>query len=275
MRTALLILFAIVSIESTCQISTCHTDTDVYPSTTEIHSFKSLADDTIFIHIYTSYDLYVHLGLSPSGITQYIQELVGQVNSIYNLHHITIELADLTIWTEPDPYDLTDLTSGLTSFSSIHHQSHSGDLAHLITSDDRFVGGKAFFRGLCDDNKSFGISTVHGVLSNLWEYSWDTHILAHEIGHNLGSQHTHDCVWGPNNDEAIDGCSNNNGCDSAPIPEDGGTIMSYCQGHPEGIDFRLGLGEQPGSRIKNYIACLLYTSPSPRDLSTSRMPSSA
>ena len=29
------------------------------------------------------------------------------------------------------------------------------------------------------------------------------------------------------------------------------------------------------SRIKDIIGCLLYTSPSPRDLSTSRMPSSA
>ena len=28
-------------------------------------------------------------------------------------------------------------------------------------------------------------------------------------------------------------------------------------------------------KIKKYIPCLLYTSPSPRDLSTSRMPSSA
>ena len=37
-------------------------------------------------------------------------------------------------------------------------------------------------------------------------------------------------------------------------------------------------GEQSGhilSKINNFSGCLLYTSPSPRDLSTSRMPSSA
>ena len=34
----------------------------------------------------------------------------------------------------------------------------------------------------------------------------------------------------------------------------------------------MGLGLQPGDEV---ITCLLYTSPSPRDLSTSRMPSSA
>ena len=31
----------------------------------------------------------------------------------------------------------------------------------------------------------------------------------------------------------------------------------------------------PGARVGRYRLCLLYTSPSPRDLSTSRMPSSA
>ena len=35
------------------------------------------------------------------------------------------------------------------------------------------------------------------------------------------------------------------------------------------------LAEAPADALKIYVGCLLYTSPSPRDLSTSRMPSSA
>ena len=35
------------------------------------------------------------------------------------------------------------------------------------------------------------------------------------------------------------------------------------------------LDENDSDNIKHIMACLLYTSPSPRDLSTSRMPSSA
>ena len=41
------------------------------------------------------------------------------------------------------------------------------------------------------------------------------------------------------------------------------------------VDMRVFVGE-PGYEYKeNFRTCLLYTSPSPRDLSTSRMPSSA
>ena len=42
---------------------------------------------------------------------------------------------------------------------------------------------------------------------------------------------------------------------------------------PEAIENYFGDGERFGVRM--YYVCLLYTSPSPRDLSTSRMPSSA
>ena len=47
----------------------------------------------------------------------------------------------------------------------------------------------------------------------------------------------------------------------------------------ERIAYWLGVGAQATPKvatlIKKYGICLLYTSPSPRDLSTSRMPSSA
>ena len=40
-------------------------------------------------------------------------------------------------------------------------------------------------------------------------------------------------------------------------------------------DLQKGISAKNRSIHNNYITCLLYTSPSPRDLSTSRMPSSA
>ena len=65
------------------------------------------------------------------------------------------------------------------------------------------------------------------------------------------------------------------------------TSESVSEGHPDKVCDQISdaildayLKEDPDSRvacetlIKNNI-CLLYTSPSPRDLSTSRMPSSA
>ena len=50
--------------------------------------------------------------------------------------------------------------------------------------------------------------------------------------------------------------------------------------HDESNDCNIGdtvriMETRPLSKTKNWRVCLLYTSPSPRDLSTSRMPSSA
>ena len=50
------------------------------------------------------------------------------------------------------------------------------------------------------------------------------------------------------------------------------TVLSVGLGYIPGVQFSpFYLAQQSGA----YEACLLYTSPSPRDLSTSRMPSSA
>ena len=78
--------------------------------------------------------------------------------------------------------------------------------------------------------------------------------MTHEIGHNLGSPHTHACNWNGDN-TAIDGCGpasgNNEGCDG-PLPtETGGTIMSYCHlVSSVGINFANGFGPQPGALIR-------------------------
>src|SRR5690606_21482823 len=78
----------------------------------------------------------------------------------------------------------------------------------------------------------------------------------HEMGHNLGSPHTHACAWNGNN-TAIDGCGPTAGysegsCPMAPLPTNGGTIMSYCHlVSGVGINFNNGFGPQPGDLIRD------------------------
>ena len=53
-----------------------------------------------------------------------------------------------------------------------------------------------------------------------------------------------------------------------------GQDQAHAAGQPQGA-VGCGLGEASSDSDSSREACLLYTSPSPRDLSTSRMPSSA
>jgi hypothetical protein len=77
-------------------------------------------------------------------------------------------------------------------------------------------------------------------------------VITHEMGHLMGSRHTHACVWNGNN-TAIDGCSGatEGGCALPGIPASGGTIMSYCHQQSVGINFNLGFGPQPAAFILN------------------------
>ena len=41
--------------------------------------------------------------------------------------------------------------------------------------------------------------------ANVPTYSWTVMVFTHEMGHLMGSRHTHACVWNGNNTQ-IDGC---------------------------------------------------------------------
>ena len=77
--------------------------------------------------------------------------------------------------------------------------------------------------------------------------------------------------------ELADGCkeiwlsSTDNGCYGLDIGEDLSSLIDQVVKIPE--DFRIRIGMMNPMFMPRI--CLLYTSPSPRDLSTSRMPSSA
>ncbi|MBK6342034.1 MAG: fibronectin type III domain-containing protein [Flavobacteriales bacterium] len=100
---------------------------------------------------------------------------------------------------------------------------------------------------------------------NVPTYSWSVNVVTHELGHNLGSPHTHGCVWNGNN-TAIDGCGPAAGygegiCASGPLPPAGvgGTIMSYCHLVSSGVNFANGFGPQPAALILgsvNNASCL-------------------
>ena len=189
------------------------------------------------IAIETDYQLFQEFGdLTAEQV--YMQTLLAAISDRYLQQIQTrIEYPYLAFYTNNnDPWVTNDLdpeaSSGalLGEFRSAWAGSpFPGDahLAHLISGEGS--GGVAYVGVLCSNNWGFAVSgSINGNVNfpvSQAPFNWDFIVIAHELGHNYGTSHTHnycppidECpseqYWGACQDERI--CINN------------GTIMSYC-----------------------------------------------
>ncbi len=176
------------------------------------------------------------------GASNYIEALFNQVAVLYANDNISIRLSGIKAWTSTAPF-----SNDLNKYREYRNKnSFNGDLGHLVTYN--YSGGLAWVNGLCGSYK-YGVSGIHKSFKNVPTYSWSVLVVAHELGHNLGSPHTQDCKWN-NNNTAIDGCVDTvGGCAKPGIPSGGGTIMSYCHVTSAGTNFNKGFGPQPKALI--------------------------
>jgi len=234
--------------------------------------------DCIEIYIECDYSMYEAHNYSVNSVKKYVSALFNEVSLLYYNERINIFLSDLYVWTSPDPYrNLTTTFTVLDAFGGYRKDNYNGRLAHLLTRRNLGEGGRAWLDVLCDSYYTYeadydedgtketynagpyGVSTViSNTVTPFNTYSWDVFILAHELGHNFGSPHTHACKWGPNGDEALDNCWFTEGsCGYGPEPVNGGTIMSYCNSgyayYNYGINFNNGFGTQPGNLMRNSV----------------------
>lgn len=210
------------------------------------------ASNCVKMYVETDYDLFVNKG-SVANVTNYMTGVFSQVALLYANDNINFMINELFVWSTTDPYTGTTTSNYLTQFRNAKNGVYNGDLAHLVGIAGS--GGVAYLDVLCEGYYGVGYSGIQASYSNVPTYSWTVEVLTHEIGHNLGSSHTHGCVWNGNN-TAIDGCGPaagySEGC-TAALPAKG-TIMSYCHlVSGVGIDFNLGFGPQPGDLIRNRV----------------------
>ena len=201
---------------------------------------------------FATYNIY---NQSVSAATNYALTLMSAASAIY-MKEVNVKLIVpyLRVWTTTDPYNGTNSSSILSQFRSQWNSTQQGvqrTLAHFITRRSGNMGGIAFLDALCSGGSSgygYGFSNTNGPILPLPTYSWDVMVVCHEIGHNFGSNHTHNCGWvgGP-----IDSCYTvEGGCYSGPMIPRVGTIMSYC--HLNGsISLTQGFGPQPKTIIRS------------------------
>jgi Metallo-peptidase family M12 len=204
-----------------------------------------------------AYNLYQYYGTTKK-VTDFTTALFNTYATIFTDESIGMKLNSVFIWTSQDPYndDLNTFSAQRTGFGA--------DLAMLLSSTGG--GGVAWLNTLCYSgdyyHHSFCGSILLSTILPITTYSWPVGVTTHEVGHNLGSPHTHACAWNGNN-TAIDGCGPAAGYDegcNAGLPTNGGTVMSYCHLLGTGINLTRGFGLQPGNLIRSTVnSCIVAT----------------
>ena len=204
------------------------------------------ANNCVNIYMEVDNSIYADKG---AGTTAFITGLFNEVAVLYANESINIKMSELFIWTTADPYNSTGSGGNLDAFRATR-TSFNGNVAHLVSY--QASGGVAYVDVLCSNNYGYGFSSIPKNYATVPTYSWAVNVVAHELGHNFGSQHTHACVWNGNN-TPIDGCYAPQGNCARPsgLPANGGTIMSYCHLTSAGVNFNNGFGPQPGNLIRN------------------------
>lgn len=211
--------------------------------------------NTVGVYFECDNDMFKKNGGSITKTMQMLSNIFVNVQKIYQNDGMAVAISKVKIWDTLDPYAefSTSSINALNRFRTEMNKGFEGDLAHLLSSLPKNNGGVAYVDVLCR-NKAYSIaySNIKNSYQNFPNYSWDVMVIAHEMGHNLGSPHTQNCSWTVNGvaNQAIDGCYNVEGsCNRPAVPSDGGTVMSYCHLTSVGINLNKGFGELPRSLL--------------------------
>ncbi|RYZ43653.1 MAG: hypothetical protein EOP49_27775, partial [Sphingobacteriales bacterium] len=238
-------------------VQTCYTeDMNLQPGDVQRDiSRAAFVGCPVDIYIETGYKMLQTLG-SEQAVMDYLTILFNCVQTLYNNENIQLQLREVLVWSSPEPeYAMTTTAAALTSIRGrIGASGFNGDLMHYLTFTS-LGGGRAALNGLCNPGMGGRCAVSGSLLVNYAafpNYSFTVNVITHETGHNIGSNHTHNCSW-PGG--AIDNCyTTEGGCPPGPAPVNGGTVMSYCHLTATRINFANGFGPLPGDLIRSKVS---------------------
>jgi len=200
---------------------------------------------------------FLNRGQTEEEVAQYFIMIVACMNQIYEEEVGTrFTISHFRIYNEYEPAgyqnDGTKPGELLGEFARRWSQNEGSierDIAHHFAKirpvGGGFVGGIAFGgsgnHNLCNRSSrgSYAVSTVYYNRNTVLPgrpdvargFVWDYFVIAHEIGHNVGAWHTHNCNWPANIrdtcqvvEDGTDACASG----AANRRPRAGTIMSYC-----------------------------------------------
>lgn len=203
-----------------------------------LHSVaRGVACELAVIAVDSDYEFTANLfGGNTAAAADYAMTLLAGVSTVYERDvRVALSVGYLRVWGDDvDPYGSPneDLEGFLNKVRNVWRSTMSSQSRVVVQglSGRNLGGGVAWVNTLCSTAWGYGVSANLGgsfpmPIGDHLGGNWDLMVVAHEMGHNFGTGHTHDSY-----DPTIDDCGNGD-CSSAW----GGTIMSYCYGCPGGM----------------------------------------
>jgi hypothetical protein len=184
---------------------------------------------------YDTTNRFVSLFANGQQAIDYLGDLTNHISLMYIRELNTEIVVSSTVLRGADePWDLNgDLLDQLGNYwnDPTNTVDQTRTLAHLVDAGPS--QGVAWVGALCGDGFDYGVSQGLGTEFDpeADPQGWSFSVVAHELGHNFGSDHTH--CYTPVIDQCYNGEAGNGcwgGAESLPGPanEAPGTIMSYC-----------------------------------------------
>jgi hypothetical protein len=239
-------------------------------------------DKCVYVFVECFDSLYSWRDSSYQKTIDYVYALYNNVATGYLNEQINIKISTINVWTVNDPYRGDIRENALADLAAYYQDNFWGNVCVGLDYSIGQNPGRSGLAGAIGRVKGEAPSptncraytaAIHPFCYNDLDYNVNVrnfptggnvtqqqvYLVMHEMGHLLGSSHTQWCGWlistNPNVFGALDNCSPVEGsCPPGPAPPaTGGTIMSYCVGTSQFVNFNNGFGALPGNAIRSFV----------------------